>query len=53
MFIPAFLMVNELDPIDEKLLLIEAFIASMDVKIPTNAIIPNAIIKTVKDVLKA
>ena len=46
-------MVNEFDPMLEKLLLIEALIASMDVRIPTSAIIPKAIISTVRMVLKA
>jgi hypothetical protein len=36
-----------------KLLFIEDFIASMDVRIPTNAIIPNEMIKTVKIVRKS
>jgi hypothetical protein len=53
MFIPEFLMVNELLPIFEKLLVIDAFIASIDVKIPTKAIIPNAMMSTVNDVRSA
>jgi hypothetical protein len=44
-------MVNELEPILEKLLVNEFLIASIDVKVPTKAIIPIAMIKAVKVVL--
>lgn len=44
-------MVNEFAPIIEKVLLIEPLIELMAVDIPTNAIIPIAIIRMVRIVL--
>jgi len=43
-------MVKELEPILEKLLFMEAFNASMEVNIPTSAMIPNAMIRMVRTV---
>jgi hypothetical protein len=47
---PEFLMVKELEPMLEKLLLMDPFKASMDVKIPTRAMIPKAMIRMVRTV---
>jgi hypothetical protein len=50
-FIPEFLMVKELDPILEKLLLMDPFKASIEVRMPTNAMIPKAMMRIVRTVL--
>lgn len=50
-FIPELRMVKELEPMLEKLLLMDPFSASIEVKMPTNAIIPNAMMRIVKTVL--
>jgi len=49
-FMPEFLIVKEFEPMLEKLSLMDPFRASIDVRIPTNAIIPKAIIRMVNTV---
>ena len=47
-----FLIVKVLAPIDVKLLVIPALITSIEVRIPTKAVIPIAMIIIVRNVLK-